>query len=280
MSVIVAIKKDGIVYVGTDSQVTYGSTKAILKTPNNYKIWAPFNSEHCIMGSVGYFRDACAVRVDPDIVSYEGVPMGEMTYAYVVNQVEPKIRECLIKHKFLNDSNPYENFASSFLLAYEDKLYVIEGGCVMEYDDYCVIGSGEAEAVGSLETTSKDPNLSPQERIIKAIQASAGHDLFVGAPIVLADTMYCDFQTVSGEKDIKKYLELVKKQKEDIEESWVLEDLVQEAAEKAVKEYLDSKKELAKKTKKETKKASSTPKTKKKSSKASSDVTVETEANS
>lgn len=274
MSVIVAIKKDGIVYVGTDSQVTYGSTKAILKTPNNYKIWTPFNSEHCIMGSVGFFRDACAVRVDPDIVSYEGIPMGEMTYAYVVNQVEPKIRECLIKHKFLSDSNPYENFGSSFLLAYEDKLYVIEGGCVMEYDDYCVIGSGESEAVGSLETTSKDPDLSPQERIIRAIQASAGHDLFVGAPIVLADTMYCDFQTVSGEKDIKKYLELVKKQKEDIEESWKIEDLVQEAAEKAVKDYLDSKKEATKKTKK----ASTTPKaSKKKAPNVSSDTTIEIE---
>ena len=40
MSVVVAIKKDGIIYMGADSQVTKGGTRTTLSNPNNYK--------HCI----------------------------------------------------------------------------------------------------------------------------------------------------------------------------------------------------------------------------------------
>ncbi len=36
-SVIVAIKKDGKVYLGCDSQVSLGGTRSTLKNPSNYK---------------------------------------------------------------------------------------------------------------------------------------------------------------------------------------------------------------------------------------------------
>ena len=39
MSVVVAIKEGKKIYIGADSQVTKGGTRATLKNPNNYKIW-------------------------------------------------------------------------------------------------------------------------------------------------------------------------------------------------------------------------------------------------
>ena len=38
MSVVVAIKKNGKVLMGADSQVTSGGTRTSLSNPNNYKI--------------------------------------------------------------------------------------------------------------------------------------------------------------------------------------------------------------------------------------------------
>ena len=40
MSVVVAIKKNDRIYMGADSQVSYGGTRSTLSNPNNYKIWA------------------------------------------------------------------------------------------------------------------------------------------------------------------------------------------------------------------------------------------------
>ena len=42
MSVVVAIKKDGIIYMGADSQVTRGGTRTSLSNPNN-SLFKEFN---------------------------------------------------------------------------------------------------------------------------------------------------------------------------------------------------------------------------------------------
>ena len=69
MSVVVAIKKNGKIYIGCDSQVTCGGTRTTLKNSNNYKIWQVQNAEHCLMGSVGNLRDACVIRTMDNLVT-------------------------------------------------------------------------------------------------------------------------------------------------------------------------------------------------------------------
>ena len=68
MSVIFAIKKDDVVYLGADSQVTRGGSRMSLSNPNNYKIWNVKSVENCLMGSVGSMRDTCAIRVINSLV--------------------------------------------------------------------------------------------------------------------------------------------------------------------------------------------------------------------
>lgn len=69
MSVAVAIKKDGKIYMGSDSQVTLGGTRTTLKNPNNYKIWKVLGVDNCLMGSVGNLRDTCVIKTMDTLVT-------------------------------------------------------------------------------------------------------------------------------------------------------------------------------------------------------------------
>ncbi len=202
MSVVVAVKKDNVVYVGADSQVTCGGTKASLSNPNNYKIWPVRGVDNCLMGSVGELRDACVIRTMNGLVNRLDAIDGLVDYDYVVNTIEPLIRETLRSRKFLPDEDPYSVLGSVFLFIYQDKIYTITNGAVIEHDDYIAIGSGSSEAMGSLNSTEFEEN--PNIRIIKAIKASAGHDLYVGYPIILSNSAESNKFIVVDEKLTKK----------------------------------------------------------------------------
>lgn len=167
MSVIVAIKENGKIYIGADSQSTRGSCRASLSNPNNYKIWKV---------------------------------KGDIDFEYVVSRIEPMIRDELIAHKFISDDNAYEDMESRFIFCYKDKMYTISYGAVIEQDDFVAIGSGESSAIGSLVSTE---GLPAKERIIKAIKASVTNDIYVDYPIILTDTEFAKFKIISEENESK-----------------------------------------------------------------------------
>ena len=69
MSVVVAIKENGKIYLGADSQVTKGGTRSSLSNKNNYKIWQPKGVENSLIGHVGRVRDANVIRTMYGVVS-------------------------------------------------------------------------------------------------------------------------------------------------------------------------------------------------------------------
>lgn len=195
MSVVVAIKKDGKVYMGADSQVTKGGTRLSLSNPNNYKIWKVRGTDNCLMASVGNLRDACVVRVMGGLVREIDAIKDEIDFEYVVCRIVPLIKEELKDYGYLKKDDVFNGFDSSYLFAYKDKLFIINSdGSVIEIDDCIAIGSGSTEAIGSLLTTSVEEN--PNERIIKAIKSSATHDIYVDYPIVLIDTETDEFSII------------------------------------------------------------------------------------
>ena len=199
MSVVVAIKKDGKVYMGADSQVSKGGTRLSLTNPNNYKIWKVKGVENCLMGSVGNLRDACVVRVMRGLVREIDAIKDEVDFEYVVGRIVPMIREELIDYGYIKKDGVFEGFDSSFLFAYQDKLYYINSDAsVIEIDDCIAIGSGSSEAIGSLLTSMNIED--SKERIIKAIKSSATHDIYVDYPIILSDTESTDFDVLMEDK--------------------------------------------------------------------------------
>lgn len=204
MSVVVAIKEEGKVYIGADSQVTKGGTRTTLKNPNNYKIWKVDGCENCLMGHVGNLRDANIVRLMRNVVDDYDEFYERVNYRYVVKYLVPEIIKSLKEAKFLKGADDYLDFMdSSYLFAYKDKLFCINTDCsVIEIDDYVAIGSGSQEAIGSLLSTEGQ---NPRKRIVKAIKASAASDIYVDYPIILTDTGEMNFEVVT-EKNENKYL--------------------------------------------------------------------------
>ncbi len=204
MSVVVAIKSEGKIVIGSDSQVTKGGTRTTLKNPNNYKIWKVDGSENCLMAHVGNVRDANVVRLMRDVIDDYDEYRDRVNYRFVVKYLVPEITKTLKEAGYLKMSDGYlEYMDSSFLFAYKDQLFMINSdGCVIEIDDYVAIGSGAQEAIGSLLSTEGQ---GARRRIVKAIKASAANDIYVDYPIILADTSNTEFEIVT-EKNENKYL--------------------------------------------------------------------------
>ena len=210
MSVIVAIKENGKIYFGCDSQVTTGGTRTTLKNFNNYKIWKVKGVENCLMGCVGALRDACVIRTMDDLITDYDVYKGNIDFDFVVNRIVPDIIKRLKDAKYLKEDGLFEFMDSSYLFSYKDSLYQIGGdGSVIEVEDYIATGSGSKEAIGSLLSTEGQ---NPEERIIKAIKASAASDIYVDYPIILSNTDTTEFEVIT-ENNEKKYLKTIKEGK-------------------------------------------------------------------
>lgn len=195
MSVVVAIKEEGKIYFGADSQVTRGGTRATLKNPNNYKVWKIKGVNNCLMGHVGNVRDANVIRIMDQLVTEYNVYKGHIDFEFVVAKIVPDILEELRKYRYIKDDKYFESLDSRFIFAYKDQLYLINfDGTVIEIDDYVAIGSGESQALGSLLSTEGE---NPKERIITAIKASAATDIYVDYPIVLIDTKNTEFEVIT-----------------------------------------------------------------------------------
>ena len=209
MSVVVAIKENGKVYIGADSQVTRGGTRTTLKNENNYKIWRVIGAPNCLMAQVGNLRDANVVRLMPDLVTEYNIYRNHISFDFVVKKVVPDIVDELTNCGYLKDGKNTDFLDSSFLFAYKDQLYMINTDrAVIEIEDYVAIGSGADQAIGSLLSTEGQ---SPKERIVKAIKSSAASDIYVDYPIILSDTEDGEFEIVT-EKNEGKYINDKKKE--------------------------------------------------------------------
>lgn len=187
--------------MGADSQVSCGGTRSTLSNPNNYKIWAMSDIDNCLMGSVGTLRANNIIKVASDLIPEIVDLKGNVDFCFVVRHFVPRLMDELDEYKVLckgKDDAP--DMAASFLLAYHDRLYSIEHyGSVIEIDDFCAIGSGSCEALGSLLSSVGIDD--PVERIKMAIKASAAHDIYVDYPIVMSNTKDTEYK-VFYEKDL------------------------------------------------------------------------------
>ena len=199
MSVVVAIKENGKVTIGADSQCTRGGTRRTLSNPNNYKVWKVLDAENCLFAQVGLVREANIIRVARDLVPEMAQLKDKVDFSFVVKRLVPRMFEELEEYRAIKKGDNLPEFESSFIFAYKDKLFYISGNAtVIEIDDYVAIGSGECEAIGSLLSTEGEPC---EDRIKKAIKASAASDIYVDYPIVITDTESCEFK-VFYEKDL------------------------------------------------------------------------------
>ena len=197
MSVVVAVRDEGQIWLAADSQVTQGYTKKLLLSSNSFKICkSPLNTN---IGGVGSLRDMNILSTaDIEFISERDVLKNEITFRSIVRDTVPAIFNELALHGRLYNDHEIRSMDSSFIIANGESCYEIccDGG-VLELDDMFAIGSG-GDAAESAYTILKDSGLSAKEIAIKCVMASCERDLFVNYPIIITSTKIDNFQYFDG----------------------------------------------------------------------------------
>ena len=191
MSVVIAIKENGVTYMAADTQISFGDSKRHLKSDSLQKVWAVTDTTHCIMGGVGLARDLNLIRYcTSELIPEAAVLKNDITVGTIMLSTVPIIFESIRNYtQLVTGCDKDIPINSEFLLAYKDKIFdIAPDGTVEEVEDYIAIGSGADAALGSLKHTVDEPIY---DRLIKALDAAAESNLYVSEPYVCMETEHC-----------------------------------------------------------------------------------------
>ena len=179
MSVIVAIKENGIVYMGADTQATMGNKKENLLNETAFKIVKLNNG--ILVGFCGSYKIKQEILSDESIFTLD--ENKTLTKHHIVNHIVPKLSKWLKKF----DKNEALEIGVDFLIAHNDNLYQISSTLdIVKINNITKIGSGKG-CVDYALTYFKF--LPIKERISKALAESANITEGVSGPYVLIDTI-------------------------------------------------------------------------------------------
>ena len=178
MSVIVAIKEDGVVYMGADSQTTAGMRKRSYLNETGFKIIRLENG--MLVGFCGRVAAKQIIMSMDDVFTVD--ENGELTKRHIVKQILPKLVD---KMQDIGDEQSGD-LDVSILLAHKGNLYYIGPRLdVLKLNEYGRSGAGLLFVHYALR---KRKDLPVRERILKALCDSARRTESVGGPYVLIDT--------------------------------------------------------------------------------------------
>lgn len=191
MSVVIAIKENGVTYMAADTQISFGDSKRHLKSDSLQKVWAVTDTPNCIMGGVGLARDLNLIRYcTSELIPEASVLKNEINVGTIMLNTVPAIFESIRTYtQLVTGCDKDIPINSEFVLAYKDKIFdIAPDGTVEEVEDYIAVGSGADAALGSLKHTVDEP---VYDRLIKALDAAAESNLYVSEPYVCIDTEHC-----------------------------------------------------------------------------------------
>lgn len=192
MSLVVAFKKDGVVYMGADTQSTCGSTISRALNESGFKITRLANV--ILVGICG------SVKGHQKIIAQKhwfDIPEGEtLSKRYIVKNIIPEL--CNLMNDINEDKDARNSSMEvSILIARQDKMFVISHDyAVYECETYTAIGAGYNYSKYSLSQIGESDDIN--EGILKALRAGARFDSTVSAPYVLIDTKDKEYKIVEG----------------------------------------------------------------------------------
>lgn len=182
MTVVVAIKENGTVYMGADTQSSRENQKE--SSLNKFKISKLKNG--ILIGFSGRVDSIQLLLENEDMFSLD--KDGNFIKKHIVNEIIPKMYEVLDKNGKIDDNG---TMCLSIILAYKNSIYQItDGFIVYAMEKTATIGSGGCIAKYPL-INEREP---VHERIIDALRKSTRRDSSVGAPYVLIDTENLEFE--------------------------------------------------------------------------------------
>lgn len=188
MSIIVAVKHGDTVYMGADTQITYGDgEKRNSLLESDRKIHKFENG--LLVGATGAADDILRVIYNKTIFE---IPQEGLTKKFVVNEIVPKLfayfkeKDCLVAEKNDDDAEK-SRMRCSFVLAYKNKIIYIHGDFgVWENARFCAAGAGGSYAFPYLEAFDHKDDVNGQ--LVRAMRGCAKHDNSISAPFILIDS--------------------------------------------------------------------------------------------
>lgn len=186
MSVIVAVKENGVVYFGADSQTTAGKRKYNYLNETGFKVYRADNG--MLLGFCGRVGARQTILSVKDVFTLD--ERGDLTKRHIVTKIIPKLADKM------EDVGNEESGALdvNILLGYKDKLYKITSALeVVKLNEYSASGAGEEFTHYALCAWKDMP---VRERILKALSTSAKFEESVCGPYVLIDTENLEYEIV------------------------------------------------------------------------------------
>lgn len=212
MSILIAYKKDGVVYMATDTRVIVNENKKNELCECNYKIQKMDNG--MLVGITGDILTRQTIFANSEIFSLD--KKGDLTRKHIVKEIIPKLINVLEGEELIfgkEDELPY--MSAQILLAYKGELFEIcSNFTIYKYEDFQALGSTSDYAEFTLASINEKDEVN--EKITKALDIVAKNSQLVSRPYVLIDTKNLSYKLIR-EKDTLINEKVYEIFKEDIE---------------------------------------------------------------
>lgn len=172
-------KKNKKVVIGGDSAGVAGLNITVRKDPKVFQVG------DFIIGCTSSFRMIQLLRFSfkPPEVSKKDV------YEYMCTDFIDAVRECFKEGGFLQKYSDGDDKGGTFLVGYKDRLFQIDGDFQVgeSLNGFNAVGCGEDFALGALHANLKE-NMSPKNRVLKALEAAAFFSGGVCKPFIIKET--------------------------------------------------------------------------------------------
>lgn len=187
MSIVIAIKKNNVIYMGADTQTSCSNSRIErnVRTESNFKITRLPNG--VLIGHTGTIRDNFQLYCRKSW--FEKLPKEGLTKKYIVNEIIPLFRERLENINSIDEDGDYDG---ENIIAWKDKAYKI---CC----DFSVYEITEFTAIGAYKNAlyyllnSKE---SVRNKILNALRCTDYYNSSVSKPFVLIDTEKLEYEIV------------------------------------------------------------------------------------
>lgn len=192
MSLVVAIKKDGVVYLGADTRTSCGDEILSRLLPEQYKI---HRLGDCYVGAAGRVAPIQPMLCHPEWFLLGGEPL---TKRHLVREIVPKYYSLLRRMGFLEEPTDADDSADSkcvFLITDGKRIFrITDTMAVVEEPEYAAIGCTQNIAAACCPTAFSEAE--PRDKLLSALRISAYRNDGVGAPFVLVNTRDNNFEIV------------------------------------------------------------------------------------
>lgn len=190
MGLIVAHKKDDVVYIGTDSSM-FRKSKERTSCENNYRVHKLDNGIIVGIVSTNMRAEQLLYAYSDDIFTLD--KKGNLTRKHLVQNIIPEVIACLEDNELLEKSESGYCFWSGVLLIfYKDKIFeVSEQFQIYTVGTYVADGDGYEFTVSSLSKIKEDDDVN--QKLVDAMSIASKYNKSVLPPYVLIDTKTLEY---------------------------------------------------------------------------------------